>query len=1297
MLIFLFTAVLIKPLYKAKYLDRWDSIESAYISDGRFLKTHGPHPQWQPLWYCGTRYDYIYPPAVRYGTALLSNFFIPAKAHHVYTALLYCLGIAGLYFFTRVMSGSRGVGWLAAAGGALVSPAYLLIRQVRVDTQHLAPWRFWVMVRYGEGPHIAAVALIPIALGCAYLALRAWRPKWLACAALFSAWVALTNFYGSTGLGILYPLLVWSVWAERRDRWMWARAAAIPALAYALSAFWLTPSYFHVTMVNLKWFSPPGDPWMVALNVVLVLAFALVAWRLRAGAYATFLCGSLLILGVNVLGRFWFGVRALAEPDRLTPEFDLILILAAVEGLRRLWHARWRVGPWLAAAVVLLAAGAARHYVRHAWDLCPLERDYKQRPEYRMPEWIAQNMPQSRTFASGSMRFWWNTWRDTAQVGGACDRGVLNQRLIPAMTEVTAGSNPETAVRWLQALGADAVVVPDAHSQEPYHDFVQPYKFAGVLPAIYDDHQGNVIYKVPRRYASLARVVDTAALRAVPQSWNQTDLGALRAYTAVVEQGPEAETRTDWAGTDELLVHAPVAAGQAVLVQVTYDPAWHAYSGGKELAVRPDPVEFSLIEAPPGEQDIRFVFETPLANRVGSMLGWLALTAIAFLIIPIRGPGRRHLLDALLIVLLTAVLIEPLHTAKYLARWDSIESTFISDARFLQAHWPHPQWQPLWYCGTRFDYVYPPLLRYGTALLARFYLPVEAYHLYTALLYCLGIAGVYFLGWVLWRSRASAWLAAAATALVSPTYLFVSEMRIDSGGHIPWRLWVLTRYGEGPHISAVALLPFALGFAWLAIGKRRPTALAAAAVCCALVALHNFYGATSLAIFYPILVWSLWVTQRDRRVWLWAAAIPALAYGLAAFWLTPSYLRVTLENLHYVSLPGSTLSRALLAVALAAFMAVTLRFASRKPERAPATFIGGCLLVMGMIVLGYYHFKFRVMGDPRRFVPELDLAMILASVAALRQAWRWPGAQARVRVVRAAVVLVVAAALGSAWQYVGHAWVFFPRAPDYRQRVEYRAAEWVHQHLPGARTFSSGSIRFWWDTWHDLAEVGGGSEQGLLNPQVEAARWEICLGQNPETAVRWLQALGADAVVVPDAHSQETYHDFAQPYKFAGVLPAIYDDHQGNVIYRVPRRYPSLARVVDTAALRTVPQGWAQNDLSALRAYTAVVEQGPEAETRTDWVGTDELRVHARVTAGQAVLVQVTYDPAWHAYSTGKELTVRRDPVGFSLIEAPAGEQDLQFVFKTPLENRVGWVLALLAGLVVIGLLTLDYVHRKAA
>ena len=52
--------------------------------------------------------------------------------------------------------------------------------------------------------------------------------------------------------------------------------------------------------------------------------------------------------------------------------------------------------------------------------------------------------------------------------------------------------------------------------------------------------------------------------------------------------------------------------------------------------------------------------------------------------------------------------LAPYYTHKYTNQWPSIESTFISDARYLATHWPHPQWQPLWYTGTRFDYIYPP-------------------------------------------------------------------------------------------------------------------------------------------------------------------------------------------------------------------------------------------------------------------------------------------------------------------------------------------------------------------------------------------------------------------------------------------------------------------------------------------------------------------------------------------------------------------------------------------------------------
>jgi uncharacterized membrane protein YfhO len=80
-------------------------------------------------------------------------------------------------------------------------------------------------------------------------------------------------------------------------------------------------------------------------------------------------------------------------------------------------------------------------------------------------------------------------------------------------------------------------------------------------------------------------------------------------------------------------------------VQVTYDPAWHAYSGGRALPVHKDRgADFSVIDAPPGEQDIAFVFETPLENRIGWVLTWLSLAVGAGLVVVdyVRG-GRAAL------------------------------------------------------------------------------------------------------------------------------------------------------------------------------------------------------------------------------------------------------------------------------------------------------------------------------------------------------------------------------------------------------------------------------------------------------------------------------------------------------------------------------------------------------------------------------------------------------------------------------------------------------------------------------
>lgn len=648
-------------------------------------------------------------------------------------------------------------------------------------------------------------------------------------------------------------------------------------------------------------------------------------------------------------------------------------------------------------------------------------------------------------------------------------------------------------------------------------------------------------------------------------------------------------------------------------------------------------------------------------------------------------------LECLLIAILAAALIKPLFQAKYIDRWGSIESTFIADARFLKENWPHPRWQPLWYCGTRYDYIYPPALRYGTAAIA-FVLPVlpaKAYHIYTALFFCLGIAAVFLLVRVAGGSRAVGWLSAAGCALLSPSFLFVSSIRNDAPWWEPQRIGALVRYGEGPHITAVAWLPLALLFCWIALRNGRPLAVAAGAVACAMVVSNNFYGATSLAMFYPVLVWSLWITHLDNRIWLRAAVVPALAYGLTAFWLVPSYVVTTLHNMRLVAQQGNMWSLWVLIVAAIGFVLATNKVAKGKPERAWPVFLAGSVVMFALNVLGNFAVDFRVMGEPSRLVPELDMVLIIGALELLRRIWNMRPGRLRYG-ARFAAIAVVAVSFWTASGFVQHAWDLYPRDWEPEKRVEYRMQDWMARNMPDARAMVSGSTRFWYNAWNDLQQVGGGSEQGLMHDFISPAQWQIQLGENPQIAVAWLVSVGADAVIVHGKNSQEIYHDYPDPQKFAGVLEVLHDDGEGNTIYRVPRRAPGLARVVDPKQVERVKPPQSDADIESLNAYVAAVERGPGAPASTKWEGSDRLAIRAKIEPGQQVLVQVTHDTAWRAYAGDRRLAIRRDPMDFMLVESPPGEHEIRLVHELPRENMAGRALAILSGLALLGLVIWD-------
>ena len=198
---------------------------------------------------------------------------------------------------------------------------------------------------------------------------------------------------------------------------------------------------------------------------------------------------------------------------------------------------------------------------------------------------------------------------------------------------------------------------------------------------------------------------------------------------------------------------------------------------------------------------------------------------------------------------------------------------------------------------------------------------------------------------------------------------------------------------------------------------------------------------------------------------------------------------------------------------------------------------------------------------------------------------------------------------------------------------------------------------------------------------------EITGDPEVESCIHWMQAFGLGAVLVHDQTSQEKYKDFADPRKFVNALPVLYDNHHGDVVYGVPRRYPDLGRVVETARIRSLQPMTLNGDRALIRAYAEVLERGPDSRAVTAWEGIESMRIEADVAAGQSVVVQVAYDPQWRAQSGGSELPIREDALGQMLIETPPGRHKIRLHFETPIENQVGKVVTLLSLLIAIALI----------
>lgn len=77
------------------------------------------------------------------------------------------------------------------------------------------------------------------------------------------------------------------------------------------------------------------------------------------------------------------------------------------------------------------------------------------------------------------------------------------------------------------------------------------------------------------------------------------------------------------------------------------------------------------------------------------------------------------------------------------------------------------------------------------------------------------------------------------------------------------------------------------------------------------------------------------------------------------------------------------------------------------------------------------------------------------------------------------------------------------------------------------------------------------------------------------------------------------------------------------------------------------------------------------------------------------MLLQESWDPAWRAWSGGREVPLRRDPMGNMSAAAPAGEQDITFTFTLPFENAAGRAITLAAFAVLTALCFKGYAAHR--
>lgn len=630
----------------------------------------------------------------------------------------------------------------------------------------------------------------------------------------------------------------------------------------------------------------------------------------------------------------------------------------------------------------------------------------------------------------------------------------------------------------------------------------------------------------------------------------------------------------------------------------------------------------------------------------------------------------------------------------------SIENGYAGFARFFAAHPDMHGWNPYFYCGLPAQNTYLPVVPYLAALLLWLrpdWDALQAYRIVVAGFASLGPTTLFLLAW--YESRAKWWslLAAAGYTLLSPSYNLFEAIDNDRGLlPVPWRLHVMVKYGEGPHNAGLTLAPLALIAVHAAARRGGLARIAAAAVALAVVALTHWIAAFALALACLLLIVTYWRAE-DAGPFHLSRIVQAavLGYMLAAFWLTPNFVRTVAFNWPVDSQNFALQARQKVAVAAIAGILLVVRYAPRWRGRRYLCFVTLGAVLFAAIAESHYGQQADALPEARRYALEMELFVALAVAEWLRAGWT--GNRISQGCAACSLLLLAWVGLPQAARLLTSGYRNWDLKPK-EQTVEFQMARRLWELAPAGRVYVSGGLRFGLYSWFELAQVSGTFESGLENRT--PVDWDYRLRtmknippqlQAAET-LRLLRIAGVEYVVVHGARSQEYYRDLVHPARFDAVLEKV-AEFGNDKIYRVP--FNSLAHYVRPQEL---PQGW---EAPQTAAWVEAMEDANRPKLTVLQDAPSRWRVIGGVVPqGMRILLEMSYHEGWQVSQNGKPIWFERSPTGYMVLHPLAGlPADIRLWFSGSRQQKVGLWVSATAGLMLCwaGVVRLVATRRKRA